>query len=319
MTARIARGTGGSRRPAARVATARRRSRKANPPGLLAALPIAPETARQLAKWGGALVLLILLFAAAVAFQLPQKGGRAIGEQVGAAGFTVQRVELHGLERMDRATVYATVLDQPAERPSLAMPLIDLDAIRQRLLGFAWIREARVSRRLPDTLIVEVVERQPAAIWQHNRRLSLIDADGVRLGPVRLDAMPNLPLLIGPGAERRITALGALLDAAPRVRPLLAGATWIGERRWDLRFHTGETLSLPEGEEAATRALRRFVDMDGRRQLLGGRFVRFDMRIEDRMIVRLRPGAAGRLPSAAPSSPAQVSPGQPPQDLSRTI
>ncbi|HEY0115686.1 MAG TPA: cell division protein FtsQ/DivIB, partial [Allosphingosinicella sp.] len=226
------------------------------------------------------------------------------------AGFSISRVELRGLSRMDRSTVYKSVLDQP----SLAMPLVDLDAIRARLLEFRWIKEARVSRRLPDTLVVDIVERVPAAVWQHNRQLQLVDVEGVALEPVRADAMPNLPLVIGPGAQHRITALAAMIDAAPQVRQHLEGATWIGGRRWDLRFKTGETLSLPEGDEPSLAALRRFVEMNERRRLLGGNFLRFDMRIQGKMIVQLRQSPTGQVPTVPP-----VPQGEPPQDLSRTI
>ena len=137
----------------------------------------------------------------------------------------------------------------------MAMPLVDLAATRARLLRFGWIREARVSRRLPDTLVIDIVERQPVAIWQNNQQLSLIDADGVVLEPVRIDHMPNLPLVIGPDANRHIGGLGSLLQAAPRLRPQIAGATWVGQRRWDIRFQSGELLTLPEGDEEARRAI----------------------------------------------------------------
>jgi hypothetical protein len=57
--------------------------------------------------------------------------------------------------------------------------------------------------------------------------------------------------------------------------------------------------------------------MNARRQLLGGNFLRFDMRIEGKMIVQLRNAPTGQAPAAAPgATPPQ---GQPPQDLSRTI
>ncbi|MDB5667802.1 MAG: hypothetical protein JWL74_752 [Alphaproteobacteria bacterium] len=266
---------------------------------------------RRLTIWGVAIVLLVVGAAAAVALRLPQMAGTAIGEQVGATGFAVRRVELRGLNRMDHNIVYNAVLDQP----SRAMPLVDLDAIRARLMTFPWIKDARVSRRLPDTLVVEVVERTPAALWQNGRRLFLVDGEGVALREVHPDAVPTLPTLAGPGAERRVHDLGSLLEAAPRLRPLLANANWIGDRRWDLRFHTGETLALPEGMEPAQRALRRFADMDQRRQLLGGNFVRFDMRIEGRMIVRLKPGQNGELPAVAPP----VAAGQSPEEMARTI
>jgi len=314
--ARIARGSQApARRPAnrsggSRSAPARKRSKKKQP-GLLESLPISARTMRTLTVWGVALVVLIVAAAAAVAMRLPQMAGNAIGEQVGATGFAVRRVELRGLNRMDHNTVYNAVLDQP----SRAMPLVDLDAIRTRLMAFPWIKEARVSRRLPDTLVVDVTERTPAAVWQNGRRLFLIDVDGVSLREVHPDAVPTLPLVIGEGAERQVSQLATLIEATPQLRSRLAGASWIGGRRWDLRFRSGETLALPEGMEPAQRALRRFADMEQRRQLLGGNFLRFDMRIEGRMIVRLKPGENGQLPSIAPP----VAAGQSPEEMARTI
>ena len=194
------------------------------------------------------------------------------------------------------------------------MPLVDLEETRERLIRFGWIKEARVSRRLPDTLVVDITERQPAAIWQHNRALNLIDSEGVVLEPVQLDAMPDLPLVIGPAANRHVPALDRLLNESAHVRPLIAGATWIGGRRWDLRFQTGEVLSLPEGEDAARRAIATFARMDRQTQLLGRGFVRFDMRIPGRFIVRISREPGTSVPAIAPEEPAV-----PPEDLSRTI
>ena len=67
------------------------------------------------------------------------------------------------------------------------MPLVDVEAIRARLLQFGWVKDARVSRRLPDTLVIDIVERQPAAIWQDKQTAG---ADRLRRGgarPVRID------------------------------------------------------------------------------------------------------------------------------------
>jgi cell division protein FtsQ len=315
MTARIARGsTAAARRPTKGARGGSKKRGKAKQPGLFEGLPISAATARKLGLWSFFGAVTIVIAASAIAFRLPQRIGETLGEQVGAAGFAVSRVELRGLNRMDASTVTKAALDQP----SLAMPLIDLDAIRARLMEFKWVKEARVHRRLPDTLVVEIEERVPAAVWQHNRRLQLVDKDGVELEAVRSDAMPNLPLVVGPGAQHRIADLGNLVGAVPQVKEVLAGATWIGGRRWDVRFKTGETLSLPEGEEQAGAALKRFMEMNARRHLLGGNFLRFDMRIEGKMIVQLRnpppPQGADGSPAAAPAPQAQ-----PPKDLSRTI
>jgi cell division protein FtsQ len=319
--ARIARGGAAAARraPAKRSGPAPKRRAKTKPPGLLDGLPISPATLRKLGLWGALLTALIVAIATLLAFRVPQRIGTAIGEQVGAAGFSVSRVELRGLGRIDPAQVTKVALDQP----SLAMPLLDLDAVRAKLMSeFRWIKEARVSRRLPDTLVVDIVERSPAAVWQLNGRLQLVDGEGHALEPVRPDAMPaNLPLVIGPGAQHRIAPLGTLLGNAPQLREQIVGASWIGGRRWDLRFRTGETLSLPEGDEPARAAFRRFAELAGRNNVLGRNFLRFDMRVEGKMIVQRRTMPAEGSPAAASAPPAQSRPPapQPPQDLSRTI
>ena len=219
----------------------------------------------------------------AILLGVPGYVGNQIAEGIGRAGFAVKRIEVTGIDRMERMTVYAVALDQN----SRAMPLVDLNKVRAQLLQYGWIADARVSRRLPDTLVVDIVERKPAAVWQHAGQLSLIDERGIVLEPVALNAMPDLPLIVGPDANVQATALSELLAHAPRLKPMLAGATWIGARRWDLKFQSGEVLALPEGEARAAAALNKFEGMDGVDRLLGRGFVRFDMRDPAKMFVRV--------------------------------
>jgi cell division protein FtsQ len=185
------------------------------------------------------------------------------------------------------------------------MPLVDLDEIRTQLLQLGWIGEARVSRRLPDTLAIDLVERAPVAVLQRNQRLSLIDGQGNILSAVDPRTMPmHLPLVIGPGVEHRIAALDALIATQPSIKPLMEGATWIGGRRWDLRFQSGETLSLPEGDAAARTALATFVRKDQQERLLGQGYVRFDMRNPGQIVVRVsEQDEAAPRKSSAPSAP----------------
>ena len=283
-TATIRRGMAPRKRPVVRRHAKPATPRKPQQANALATIPL-PIAAMK--RWGGRLALLLLpigLIAALVAIGLPGLIGAELGEAAGRMGFAVKRIDIKGVDRMERLPIYAVALDQN----TVAMPLVDLDEVRGKLMQFPWIEDARVSRRLPDTLVIDIVERKPAAIWQHRQRLALIDKDGVVLAPVRLDAMPDdLPLVVGPAANRQAAGLGELLEAAPALKPMLTGATWIGERRWDLRFASGETLALPEGQAEAAAALVKFARMDGVARLLGQGIVRFDMRVPGKFIVRV--------------------------------
>jgi len=245
----------------------------------------------------GAFILAIGLIVV-IALDIPAKAERAAGSAFGKAGFTVNGYQIVGISHMNRALVDDVVTDElrraSAEADSDKAPqaLVDVAEIRRRLLAFGWVRDARVSRRLPDTLVIDIVERKPAALWQNQGRLALIDGDGVVLDHVPVDKMPDLPLLIGPGANAEERQLSRLMAAVPTLKPQLTSATWVGGRRWDLNFQSGETVALPEGEEAAMAALSKFARVDKQSGLLGRGIVRFDLRIPGKMIVRL-PRAPG--------------------------
>lgn len=250
---------------------------------LIDRIPISPAVWQRMATVGTFALIGGVVISGAVIAGIPQYVGTEVAQAVGRAGFKVKRVEVTGIDKMERLTVYAIALDQH----SMAMPLVDLDKVRGQLMEYGWIKDARVSRRLPDTLVVDIIERKPAAVWQHNQKLSLIDGDGVVLDDVALNAMPELPIVIGKDANRRATDLKHLMDRAPSLKPMLASASWVGGRRWDLQFESGETLALPAGEEAAGKALYRFARMDGVERLLGRGFVRFDMRDPKKFVARV--------------------------------
>jgi cell division protein FtsQ len=266
---------------------------------LIQRVPVSDETLRRATTYTLTGAGLAVALGIATWVGVPGMVGAAIAESAGDAGFRVQQIEITGLKRMDRMSVYAVALDQQ----SRAMPLVDLEAVRQKLLRYGWIADAHVSRRLPDTLLVDIVERTPAAVWQDNGQLTLIDKDGVLLEPVNASAIPDLPLVIGPGADRQEAGYQQLLAAAPALKPRVKAATWIGNRRWDLTFDSGETLALPE--EGAPAALLKFAELDGSKPLLGRGWIRFDMRDPSKLVAR-RPGSSiahavpddGRAPPA---------------------
>jgi cell division protein FtsQ len=228
-------------------------------------LPLSQQDLSALMTWLGVAAAAMLIYLAASWYGVPHLIFQQYAQLAAKAGFEVKRVEVVGMDRVDQLKVYEIVLSEKDR----AMPLVDIDKIRNDLLQYGWIKDVRVSRRLPDMLVVEIIERKPTAVWQKNDKLALIDAEGVVLESVRADAAPDLPMLRGDGANKQTIALAGLLDNAPSLKPQVSGATWVGNRRWDILFKSGETLALPEGEEIAAEALVKFARMDGINRLLG--------------------------------------------------
>ncbi|NUQ16873.1 MAG: FtsQ-type POTRA domain-containing protein [Sphingomonas sp.] len=280
-----------------RGASARSKPRKSPkvtvPKKIAKRLPVDQARANKLAGLVFAAFMLAIALVVVIALDSPGKAERAAAAAVGHAGFTVSGYQIVGLAHMSRAPIDTVVTEElrraadEAGTDKAPQALVDTGAIRRRLLQFGWVKDARILRRLPDTLVIDIVERKPAALWQNQGQLALIDSEGIVLDRVPVDKMPDLPLLIGPGANAQEQELAGLLADVPTLKPQLASATWVGGRRWDLNFQSGETVALPEGDEAARSALVKFARLDKQTALLGRGIVRFDLRVPGKMIVRL--------------------------------
>lgn len=267
------------------------------------ALPFDEDQLHKLITLVMALVLIALLWLAAMFFGVPAMIYAQISDIAARAGLQVAKVEVHGTAHMDEQPVKYMALDEIDH----SMLGLDLPGLRQRIMTMGWVQDARISRRLPDTLVVDIVERKPIAIWQRDGQLALIDATGTVLTGVDPSIMPHLPLVVGPEANHQTAALAKLIEAAPELKSKIVGATWIGNRRWDLKFATGETLALPEGTAEAAAALGSFARMNRDQSLLGRGYIRFDGRDPERFVARVPPGALGEQASGK-VAPAPIAP-----------
>ena len=282
-----------------RAATSRSRASKAGAAtrqskgAVNTALNALPISQRQLQ---GGFLALILAGAAALAWMVASAAGvpallhQQLATSAGAAGFQMRNIDLTGVERMNRLKVYEEVM----EHRGTPMPLLNLAAIRDDLRRMPWVAEARVSRQLPDKLVIDIQERTPHAVLVKPDRLVLIDRNGIELDPISEKDAQGMLRISGAGAAQQIESLDHVLAAAPALQPQIASAHRIGERRWNIVFKTGQIPALPQGEDEAAEAFIDFARMDGLYRLLGGKATVIDLRVPDRYVLR-EPGRADRF------------------------
>ena len=263
----------------------------------LSALPISQQQLQ------GTFLVLILAGALAAAWFVARAAGvpalmeQQIAASAGSAGFQMRNIDLPGVERMNRLKVYEEVM----EHRGTPMPMLDLAAIRAELKRMPWVAEARVSRQLPDKLVIDIQERTPHAVLVKPDRLVLIDRNGVELDPIAEKDAEGMLRISGAGAAKQIDSLDHILAAAPALQPQIASAHRIGERRWNIVFKTGQILALPQGEDEAAEAFIDFAKLDGLYRLLGGKATVIDLRVPDRYVFR-EPGRADRFTSRKESA-----------------
>jgi len=203
-----------------------------------------------------------------------------------ALGFRIVAISLAGPKEVSREEVLTTA--GVTGRASLLF--LDAEAARRRLLSNPWIADAAVLKLYPDRLQITVTERQAFALWQKDRHLSVIAADGTILEPFVEDRYVELPLVVGRGAERAAKDFLAVIDRYPAVRSALRASVLVAERRWNLRLKNGIDVLLPEGN--VEQALRRLVALDREKKLLSRDILAVDLRLSDRVSVRLSDSAA---------------------------
>jgi cell division protein FtsQ len=203
-----------------------------------------------------------------------------------AAGFRIVAIGLAGQLHVSREEVLATA--GVTGRSSLLF--LDVDDARERLKTNPWIADATVLKLYPGELQITVKERVAFALWQKHGQVSVIADDGTVLEPYVAPGLIRLPLVVGAGADTRAKDFLTLLDRHPQLRDLVRAAVLVGERRWNLRLNNGLDVKLPESDVAA--ALERLVALDQEKSLITRDIVAIDLRLPDRVTVRLSDAAA---------------------------
>lgn len=173
---------------------------------------------------------------------------------------------------------------------------VDLEGAQHLLHQISWVEEVRVSRRLPDKIIVTLKEREPAALWQYKKKISLIDSKGVVIRDHDLDAYAQLPLVVGEDAPAHVNELVRLMTAEPALADMMNSAIRVGKRRWDLRLKNGITIRLPENNvELALSRLIRSAREDG---LLDKDIAVIDLRLPEKLTVTPKSAASASATAA---------------------
>ncbi len=93
---------------------------------------------------------------------------------------------------------------------------VDVDWVREKMLGDPYVKSAEVVRRLPDTLLVHIEERVPAAIVVIGVDPYLVTRDGETFKRVEVGDPSDLPIITGLAPELAETDREGFADGVRR-------------------------------------------------------------------------------------------------------
>ncbi|HEX3576392.1 MAG TPA: cell division protein FtsQ/DivIB [Rhodopila sp.] len=245
--------------------------------------------------WIGAASLVMMLLVVGVNSAVPHGSGTlsSLRERLGAAtaasGLRVTDVVIEGRANTPEPLLRAAIGVNKGD-PILGF---SLEETRARIETIPWVEHATVERRLPGTVVVNLQERRPYAVWQNQGKFVLVDRTGQVVTNQDVAQFPHLPLVVGLGAPAAAATLLDALQERPALAEKVVASVRVGERRWNLHMSNGTDVLLPEGHEIV--ALDRLIQLQQQHAVLDRPLAAIDMRLPDRLVFRPRVEAKENL------------------------
>jgi cell division protein FtsQ len=249
------------------------------------------------ARRRGTALLVFSLIGTSIGYGAVRGGGyAAFVEQYGTPanvvarniGFAISAVTITGQSGLTESEV----LEASGINPKNSLAFLDVAEVRERLRAVPLVKEASVRKLYPDRVLIEIIERQPFALWQQEGQVSVVAADGTAIDTMRDGRFADLPFVVGAGANTHLPDYLALIAKAGDLKSKIRAGIFVSGRRWTLSTTNGVEVMLPEiNPEAALVALAA-LERDAR--VLEKDVISLDLRQPDRLIARLSEEAAAQ-------------------------
>jgi len=202
------------------------------------------------------------------------------------AGFAIENVKITGQSETSEVDVLSAL--DIGTYPSLLT--LDLDAAKARIEELPWVGQATLKKLYPDTVEIQVAEREPFATWQHDNVISLVDQGGKVIAADTGDRYDGLPRVLGAGAAPKAAEYAALIATQPALAAEASAGVLVSGDRWTVVLKNGIELMLPEENPAA--ALATVAALDREHALLSREISTVDLRQSGHLVLRLTPAGA---------------------------
>lgn len=165
--------------------------------------------------------------------------------------------------------------------------------IRESLERLPWVEHAVVYKKLPNQLHIQIKERTPIALWQHQKRFYLVDQNGAIIHTNNIPQTQSLPVIVGTDAPHHAPKLLNLLSHYKEIKSAVTGIVRINRRRWDLILNKNITIKLPEIQVEVALARLNFL-LEAKKIKLD-EFLAIDLRLPKQLIAKMAPHTASRI------------------------
>lgn len=174
---------------------------------------------------------------------VPQRVEQSVDEMLIRLDLRVLNIMVIGVEKLPQ--------DQVLEASKIEVGdnifLVDLAEVKGRIENLTWVREATISRSLPNSIIIDVAEERPEAVFILGDVRYLISGSGKLLSKIDDDEQAQGYLYTkGKQANIGFREIVGFVQKHNVLYSQLEGVEKVSNRRWNLVLKTGCVVQLPE-------------------------------------------------------------------------
>ena len=207
-----------------------------------------------------------------------QAGSDFKRDRLMSMGFTIERVDVMGEGRLREEDVRRALGVYAGDY----LFGIDMDGAQQRVESLSWVDRAVVRRLWPDRIVVQIIERQPYALWQYEGEVKVVDAKGTAISDADTAKFTQLTLFVGEAAGEQAADIRQMMGEFPKIAPRVNSFVHVSGSRWDMVLNEG-ALRVMLPEQNMRKALRQLQTLQAQTQIMDRTIETIDMRLPDRL------------------------------------
>lgn len=196
--------------------------------------------------------------------------------------FTIKTVIINGSVNSDENQIRKSVIKYKAN-------LIEPNSlkIKDSVESNAWVKRASVKKIFPSTLLIEIIENDPFAIYLEEGKSYLIDIDGSIITQINLDNHQEKLLFVrGKSSSMFLeTIIKDLSIGFPSLIKNLDELEFVEERRWNLKLKNNLLIKLPD--ENIQKSLSNLKSLFENQKVMESNIIEIDMRIQGRASIKI--------------------------------
>ena len=197
-------------------------------------------------------------------------------------GFTINNIQILGIKNIPKETIIKIVNNENKSN----ILNVNLFNIYNNLRNNDWVEELYIERVLPNTIKINIKEKEAIGIWQYEMSNKLITKNGEIISTANINKFKiDLPIIHGNHANKNANSILKILETNKVLTKNIWSLDYINNRRWNLHFKQGIIVLLPS--EGVLRAWNEIIKLQKNYDVLNLGLTELDLRNPNKILGKI--------------------------------